>query len=391
MHRTFRTRAVLGIATAAAVTAIAGCGAVSVGSSSSSSSAPSGGSSSSSDASSAGVQYAQQQLAAYQKDPAFTAPGPAFDASKAKGKSVWFIPNTSTIPFTLAVQKAFSAIATQVGLKLTVWPSTGTPTSWVQGMEQAIAQHADLVVLAPPPQLVGPQIAQLKKAGIPVVIPHEYDTSMPLPPNVTAFEYAPFITAAKLMADQAIAGTNGKADTLVVETNDSPPSEPMAGAITAEFNAHCPGCTETDVNVPSTDWSTKLQSQVRNSLLSNPKINYIIVIFDSATEFVTPAVAAAGKQGKIGIATFNNTPFVLTNVQKGIVSMDVGESINWIGYATMDQVLRILSGVKPATDESAALRVFTAQNAGTLGTPADNEKGYSDSYVTGYEKLWGIG
>jgi ribose transport system substrate-binding protein len=214
---------------------------------------------------------------------------------------------------------------------------------------------------------------------------------MTLPANVAAFEYAPFLSAAKLMADQAIAATGGKADTLVVETNDSPPSAPMSAAITAEFKAHCPGCAETDVNVVSTDWSTKLQSQVQSSLLSDPKINYIIVMFDSATEFVLPAVAEAGKTGKIGIATFNNTPFVLTNVQKGTVSMDVGESINWIGYATMDQVLRILSGVKPAADESAALRVFTKSNSSVLGTPADNEKGYAGTYVAGYDKLWGIG
>jgi ribose transport system substrate-binding protein len=383
MHRTFRTRAILGIATATAVALLAGCGTTSTGGSS--------GSSSSDGAASAGVKYAEGQLTNYEKVPAFTPPGPAFDASKAKGKSVWFIPNTSTIPFTLDVQKAFSAIAAKVGLKLTVWPSTGTQSSWVQGIDQAIAEHADLVVLAPPPQLIGPQIAQLKAHHIPVVVPHEYDPSMPLPPDITAFEFAPFLQAARLMADQAIAGTNGKADTLVIETNDSPPSAPMAAAITAEFKAHCPGCTETDVNVVSTDWSTKLQSQVQNSLLSNPKINYIIVIFDSATEFVTPALAEAGKTGKIGIATFNNTPFVLTNVQKGIVSMDVGESINWIGYATMDQVLRILSGVKPLTDESAALRVFVKQNSSVLGNPANNEKGYSDDYVTGYEKLWGLG
>jgi ribose transport system substrate-binding protein len=389
MLRTFRTRSVLGIATVTAVMALAGCGTTSSGGSSSGgspgSSPPSGSSAS------AGVKYAEGQLAQYEKDPAFTAPGPAFNAAKARGKSVWFIPNTSTIPFTLAVQKAFSAIAAKVGLKLTVWPSTGTQTSWVQGMDQAIAQHAGLVVLAPPPQLVGPQIAQLKAHGIPVVVPHEYDPTMTLPSNVAAFEFAPFLQAARLMADQAIAGTGGKADTLVVETNDSPPSAPMAAAITAEFKSHCPGCTETDVNVVSTDWSTKLQSQVQNSLLSNPKINYIIVIFDSATEFVTPAVAEAGKTGKIGIATFNNTPFVLTNVQKGGVSMDVGESINWIGYATMDQVLRILSGVAPLTNESAALRVFVKQNSAVLGNPADNEKGYSDDYVTGYEKLWGLG
>lgn len=338
-----------------------------------------------------GVAHAKDVLTAAMADPAFVAPGPAFDASQAKGKNVWFIPNSSTIPFTLAVQKAFEAIADKAGLNLTVWPSTGKTTEWVQGISQAIAQKADLVVLASPPQLVGPQLAELKAAGIPVVVPHQYDPTMPLPENVTAFEFAPFLDAATLMAYQAIADTDGKANTLVLTTNESPPSKPMADQIRKEFDQYCPDCKITEVNVPAADWGTKMQGEVQTALLREPDMNYIITIFDSATQFVVPGVDAAGKTGQVGIATFNNTPFVLENVQKGVITMDVGESINWIGYATMDQVLRALSGVEPSTTATATLRVFTKDNADILGTPADNEKGYTSDYAGEYLKLWGLG
>jgi ribose transport system substrate-binding protein len=383
MPHTIRAKAIIAIAIASTVAALSGCSIVSTAGGDASPSSSSG-------ASSPGVDYAKKQIEAAKASPKFVAPGPAFDASKAAGKSVWFIPNSSSIPFTLAVQKAFEAVAAKAGIKLTVWPSTGKPTEWVQGIDQAIAQHADLVVMAAPPQLVGPQLADLAKAGIPIVVPHQYDPTMEKPQDVTAFEYAPFLDAAKLMADQAIVDTNGKADTLVITTNESPPSKPMADAIRAEYKAHCDGCSITEVNVPVADWGSKMQSEVQTALLRDPKMNYIITIFDSATQFVVPGVAAAGKTGQVGIATFNNTPFVLTNVQKGVVNMDVGESITWIGYASMDQVLRILSGVKPAKDETATLRVFTKDNADVLGDPADNEKGYDDSYIAAYQKLWGI-
>ncbi|HEY4224905.1 MAG TPA: sugar ABC transporter substrate-binding protein [Pseudolysinimonas sp.] len=383
MHHTIRVRAIIAIVAASAVAALAGCSVVSTAGGDATSSSSAG-------TSSPGVVYATKQIQAAMESPKFVAPGPAFDASKASGKSVWFIPNSSSIPFTLAVQKAFQDVATKVGIKLTVWPSTGKPTEWVQGIDQAIAQKADLVVMAAPPQLVGPQLAELKAAGIPVVVPHQYDPTMDKPDNITAFQYAPFLDAANLMADQAIVDTKGKADTLVITTNESPPSKPMADSIRAEYKKHCPDCSITEVNVPVADWGSKMQSEVQTALLRDPKMNYIITIFDSATQFVVPGVAAAGKTGQVGIATFNNTPFVLTNVQKGVVNMDVGESITWIGYSSMDQVLRILSGVKPAKDESAALRVFTKENADVLGDPADNEKGYDSSYIDAYEKLWGI-
>ncbi len=104
-----------------------------------------------------------------------------------------------------------------------------------------------------------------------------------------------------------------------------------------------------------------------------------------------PGLTAAGKADSVGIATFNNTPFVLEMVQQGgPVKMDVGESITWIGYATMDQALRILSGEPPLDNASAPLRVFTADNADELGTPADNEKGYDPAFIDGYLELWGL-
>jgi ribose transport system substrate-binding protein len=338
-----------------------------------------------------GVAYAQSQIEKYEASPAFEAQGPAFDASAAEGKSVFFIPNTSNIPFVVAVQKAFEAIAEEVGIDLTVWPTTGKPTEWVQGIEQAIAQNADLVVLAAPPQLLEPQLQQLADAEIPVVVPHQYDTSMPLPENVTAFGFAPFIDAARLMADFAIVETGGAANTLVITTNESPPSKPMAEAIADEFANQCPDCKITEVNVPAPDWGSKMQSEVQTALLRDPEINFIIPIFDSATQFVVPGLTAAGKSDSVGIATFNNTPFVLEMVQQGgPVKMDVGESITWIGYATMDQALRILSGEPPLDNASAPLRVFTADNADELGTPADNEKGYDPAFIDGYLELWGL-
>ncbi|GGF10253.1 hypothetical protein GCM10011399_00140 [Subtercola lobariae] len=340
----------------------------------------------------AGIAAATSQLAAAETAPTFTAPGPAFDATKAAGKHVFYIPNTSNVPFVVSVQKALSSVATTANVNLTVWPTTGKSAEWVQGIETAISQKADAIILGASPDALAPQLAEAAAAHIPVIVLHQYDTSMSLPTNVTAFAFAPFVSAATLLADYAITNTNGAADTLVITSNELKPSAPMAAAVSSELSSKCPGCKVTELNVASTDWGSKLQSSVQTALLRDPNINVVIPLFDSSTQFVNAAIDAAGKTSSVSIATFNNTPSVLDQIQKGgAVKMDVGESINWIGYAAMDQVLRVLSGVAPLTNEAAPLRVYTPDTISVVGSPSDNEKGYDQSYVNGYLTLWGLG
>jgi hypothetical protein len=126
-------------------------------------------------------------------------------------------------------------------------------------------------------------------------------------------------------------------------------------------------------------------------------VNYILPIYDSMSQFVVPAITAAGKTGKVSIATYNGTPFVMTYLAKGqAVKMEVGENLNWLGWAYVDAAARYLAGVplpKPPGhfNTHTALRVFTAKNikeALDSKGIAQLSTGYGDAYVTGYKKLW---
>ena len=66
----------------------------------------------------------------------------------------------------------------------------------------------------------------------------------------------------------------------------------------------------------------------------------IIPIYDSMSQFVVPALRLTGNLGKVKVATFNGTPFVLDFIEQGAVDMDIGESLDWIAYATIDGHLR---------------------------------------------------
>jgi ribose transport system substrate-binding protein len=360
------------------------------GSSGGSSPSTSAGMSSSAHGADTGAAYARAQIAKASAVPRFAAPGAGFDASAARGKTVFVIPYTSAIPFLNAINDSLVAVGKQYGVKVTVYPNQGRSSEWVQGINQAIAQKASAIILGAPPAQLGPQLKQAKAAGIPVDVLHLYDRVMPVPRDVTSTVFAPFTEAARLMADWVIMDTSGKADAVILTDNAVPPSKYIVSAMQAEFRAHCRSCKTTVVDVPSADWATKMQSATQSALLADPGVNYVVPIYDSASQFVIPGIRAAGRSGKVKVATYNGTPFVLENIRtKNTVAMDVGESQAWIAHANMDQVLRMITGRKPLPAAQTPIRVFNQSNIAEAGNPPDPDRAFGNSYVAGYRAVWG--
>src|SRR5918999_5482373 len=100
------------------------------------------------DAAASGVEGAQELLDEYRGVPEFVDPGPAFDAREvANGKHVFIIPASSQIPFVSTIANHMKAIGDPVGVRTTIWQNQGQPSQWVQGMDAAVAQGADAIVL----------------------------------------------------------------------------------------------------------------------------------------------------------------------------------------------------------------------------------------------------
>ena len=340
------------------------------------------------------VAYASAQIAKYKKIPKFTYKGKPVDVSKAKGKTIFAIPISSSIPYIKQTDQLMEKIAKAHGLKWVEFANQGQPSEWVQGMQQAVARKASLIVLqgAPPPQLLGPQLAAAKRARIPVLLTHIIDPREPVPAGVNVAVPAPFQQAARLEADWAIAKTGGKANVLIITSDEVLPTKGIRSAMLNEFKTQCPNCKTKVVNVPVVDWATKIGTEVKSALTQDPGINYVIPIYDSMAFFAVPAITEAGKQGSVKVATYNGTPDVLKFLQaNNVVDMEVGENLDWLAHANMDAAFRILSGQKVPTklDERTPLRVFDATNVAQAGKPPKFSVGYGNAYTVGYAKLWG--
>jgi ribose transport system substrate-binding protein len=346
------------------------------------------------------VAGARAALSRHERLPIFVAPGPAFDAvAAARGKTIFEIPITSEVPFITAVEQGMRMAADLVGAKLVVYRNQGQPAQWAQGIEQAIAQRAGVItLLAQDARLIGPQIRQAESAGIPVVIVRASGEmeACPVPAGGdrrgTACIPGPFEQAGRLEADWVIADAGGKAPrVLVLTSSDAPSTASLVSGLKEELAGRCPGCAVRYIDIPIPQWADRIQTEVQSALLKDPDTTYVIPTYDSMSQYVKPAVAAAGLSGKVKVSTFNGTPFVLRMLeQRDLVAMDAGENLAWVGFATMDQAFRLLGGLTPVRSEHTPLRVFDDSNVIDAGQPPALDRGYGDTYRKGYERTWGL-
>jgi ribose transport system substrate-binding protein len=342
-----------------------------------------------------GVEAAAAEIEKYRAVPEFQAPGSEIDAEAlGAGKTLLSIPASSSIPFVQTLQNGVKKRSGELGVRYVDWPNQGKPVQWVQGMDAAVDRGVDAINLMAgiPPNGLAPQIKKAQDAGIPVIASHLYDVDQPADQGVDTVD-VPYEQAGRLLADWVIAKTGGEANTLVVKIDEVESTKPMMEGINGEFGEKCgDGCKVSTINVAIADVATRIQPQVQSALLKDPNIDYVIALYDSAeAPFVVSAIKQAGASDRVKVVTFNGTPSVLEMVANGDVEMDVGENLEWISYAVMDQSLRLMGGKDPIDDPQLPLRVFDEENVAEAGTPPKDNQGYGDAYIQGYRDLWGLG
>lgn len=342
----------------------------------------------------AGLARAAERLAVYTEKPVFTAPGEAFDIKACVAdKKMLSIPNSSANPFLKGIIDRMKAVGGDVGLEVVEWENQGQPSQWVQGFDFAVRDGFEVINLISgiSPDTVEPQIKAASEAGVKVTTSHFYDPSFEPHPMLSSTLPIGFNEIGKILANWTAVNTNGKAKIAIIVSREVPPTIPLVDGFTSELAENCADCEIVqEINVGVAEWGTKIQSSLQSTLLANPDIDVVIPIYDSMSQFVVPALRLTGKLGKVKVATFNGTPFVLDFIQQGAVSMDIGESLDWIAYATVDATARDLCGLPIPEKLNVPFYIFDAENAATAGTPAQFDTGYGDAYISGFRSLWGL-
>lgn len=341
-----------------------------------------------------GMARAAERLAAYTSKPEFVAPGEPFDIrSCAADKKMLSIPNNSANPFLKGIIDRMKTVGDKIGLEVVEWENQGQPSQWVQGFDFAVRDGFDVINLISgiSPDTVEPQIKAANDAGIKVMTSHFYDPSFEPNPLLSSSLPIGFNEIGRILANWVTVNTEGKGRVALIVSREVPPTIPLVDGFTEELAENCPDCEiAQEINVGVAEWGTKIQPSVQSALQADPDIDVVIPIYDSMSQFVVPALRLTGKLGEVKVATFNGTPFVLDFIQQGAVSMDIGESLDWIAYATIDGHMRDLCDLPVPDKLNVPFYIFDESNAADAGSPAQFDTGYGDAYVAGFNKLWGL-
>lgn len=348
-------------------------------------------------ASSCNLDYVTKQIEDHKPIADWQYPGEPFDAKKAAGKTIFSIQESSANPFTNTIVAGMKEVADKIGMTLIDYPNQGQRTQWIQGIQQAIARKVDVIVLSG--GTIGPiyfkeQAAAAERAGIPIVTVVDRDLTQDAEPGTAARVAQPYAEAARLDADWIIKQTKCDANVLVITTNELIAGDINSKAAQDEFDKYCgDGCKTRFVNVPIAQWATKIGTTTQTAVSSNPDLNYVFPLYDAMSQFVVPAIQLGGGIDRVKVASFNGTPGILRMVQTGdVVEMIVGENETHLGYAAMDQAMRLVTGVAPIADGDYGipLRIFDDSNVDETGTPPEYGVGYGDEWRNGFLEAWGL-
>lgn len=387
-----RARVLAGCVLAGLALAVSACSSSSSTSSSSSSSSAAG----SGGLSTAQVSQLETLVGQASAVPAFVAPGPAFKTSSVKGKKLFVMPTASQLPVCNQIASDIVSLGKKFGMTGTNFQNSGGPSAWIPGIQQAITQHYNAIILVCgiDPNLIKPQLQAAKNAGIAVIdsgLGDTYTSPTATSPLVTAQTNVPNGTMMQRSVDVALLANRTKPfDIFEITSNDVPDAIIMDQALRTEVSKYCPQCKIKSTNIAVPDWATKVQSAVSSALLADPAIKAVVPIFDGEVPPAAAGIKASSRTDVKLYGDYGGTPQYILQMGKGLpMASDVGPTAMWRAYATMDQTLRVLThagAVSPEKDGDPS-RLFTINNYSQAGT-ANN--GFGTAFIQGYDKLWGI-
>jgi ribose transport system substrate-binding protein len=340
-----------------------------------------------------GVAKAKALLVAAEKPVTkFVAPGPAFNASAAKGKSLFYIDYSSSP----AVDE-WASVATTVlqsyGVNVTHINGDASTANFNQAIQEAITQNASAIMLMGiDPASVAEEVAAAKSANIPVLLGSSEQVGYPSYPGVVASATINGVEVGSILADWMVARSNGKVDADIITHDGVLGTAQEVSGIRDQLKALCPKtCKAKAVNLPFAQISG--ETQLAEGLITrDPKLNFVVPVYDFELASIQPAVVAAGASKRVQLGSFNALANILTLMASGgPITADVGSPNGWFGYAIADQVMRVLTSTKPVANEESPLRLFVPSNIKGLDLSATSDSGWygSINFEADYANLWG--
>ena len=328
------------------------------------------------------------------------------DASRqgVKGKNVWIISGGQSSESSSVPVNAAEEAAKALGWKVHIYDTQLNPANDPLGVSQAIAAHADGIILdAIDCSFVKSQLEQAKAKGIVTVPIYAYDCDDAYSGKGSQRLFSAYIdygpVAAKNLGafaeeygyaqgQAAIAATGGKAK--VIFFNDTQVTVlHYTGAGFLRAIKECSGCEVVkSIDFTGLQLGPQLLQTASSAILQHPEANVVKSPFTAATLLsIGPAVVQSGRAGQLyvmGGEGFADELDLLRNHQ-GVNAVMISPS-DWTGWAAVDTMNSVFRGEKPAYSGLGWQLVDASHNlpaSGAWQAPYD--------FKAIYKKAWGVG
>ncbi|MCK9894475.1 substrate-binding domain-containing protein [Frankia sp. AgB32] len=381
-RRLRRSLAAVALPLAVLLTAV-GCDSSSAGSS-----AAAAGSTSASDAA------ARQAISTHLGKQTFAADlTPIAQIEKAKGKKVLYTAISLRVPFFQTVLRTMLSVATDPGVTIDGCDGNLTPANISACVTRAISQHYDVIVLDNiPVDLIGQGAVALRSAGV-QIISAEAEALPPANGVTYASTGGPVMMQAA--ANWVIADSDGKANVLLVQQNDTPlQTRYITDYVMPTFARNCPDCRVQIIGVTSAQLGG-LGTQVSTALLRNKKIKYVLSEFDANVQYIVPGLQNSPRGKHIKLASALGDLAALQRVSSGqFQRAEVQVSPNYCAWAVLDQTIRVLAGATPWVRLNAPYRIFDETNIHSVDPSQvaidDGTLSGGDTWSKVFRAAWGL-
>lgn len=359
-------------------------------------STPTGTATSSGTSAAANTSSANAALAALYKG---TSTSPVTTAPKPEpGKKIWIISSGQAIDVAAEATAGAADAAKDMGWSAEIYDGKFQPNLALAGVQQAIAAHADGIILyAIDCSLVKTGLQAAKQAKIPVVGIESQDCSPSLEtPLAYGPAYGDFHGLEKgwgaAAATWLAAKTSANATVIELKQTDSEATLLESQGFEEALKAAHPSVSIATVTFTGPDIGPALQQKAQQALLQHPTATGLFAPYDALmSSGVAAAVQASGRAAQINVISGGGSVPSLDLIRQGRgQNADLVFPNRWEGFASVDWMNRLFHGITPTASNAATGIGFqlvdkdhNLTKSGPVPSPVDFE--------AIYKKAWGVG
>lgn len=315
------------------------------------------------------------------------------------GKNVWVISTGQSIEAAINAAAAMEEAGETLGWDVSVFDGRFDSNRQISGVEQALTDGADGIVLiyvdCPP---IRSALQRAKAAGTVVVGIQSQECEPPLLDHVIRYaDHRDFVEYLShgfggTQAKWVIAKTKGEAKTIVTAQTDLYSTRVTYDpGITEEFEK-CDTCEIVDtVEFVGSEFGPPLQQKIEQSLNQHPDANSFIAAYDAVMTGGGGAAAlrASGRLDEIEVMGGEGSkPGIELIYDRAGMDACTGTPTGWEGYEAMMSLARIFAGQDPERGDSG----IGEQVCDLDHNLPPRGEGYRApiDYVAAYRKLWGV-